>query len=110
MKGHTEFFKDVCDVLGYSRSRDAVRQHCKHAELLKGGDLPLLTESPYGITIIPESDLYRRIMRSNMFGAEMFQAWVTEEVLPEIGKDGGYISTRTSEGALSHVRDDRTED
>jgi prophage antirepressor-like protein len=83
--------KDVCDVLGYARSNDAVTAHCKHSDILKYGEIPYLEIPPRGLQIIPESDLYRLIMRSNMFEAEMFQAWVTEEVLPEIRQTGGYI-------------------
>jgi len=41
----------------------AVKQHCKHSKLLKGSEARHLTTSPYGITIIPESDLYRLILR-----------------------------------------------
>ena len=33
-------------------------------------------------TIIPESDVYRLIMRSKLPEAEQFQDWVCEEVLP----------------------------
>ena len=47
---------------------------------------------PRGVYVIHESDLYRLIMRSNMPDAERFQDWVTEEVLPQIRKTGGYIA------------------
>jgi anti-repressor protein len=84
--------KDVCDVLGYvNQSRD-VQRHCKYAKILKGTESVLLTDSPRGVSIIPESDLYRLIMRSNMPDAERFQDWVTEIVLPQIRKTGGYIA------------------
>lgn len=43
---------------------------------------------PYNI--IPESDVYRLVMRSNLPDAERFQDWVVEEVLPSIRKTGGY--------------------
>ncbi len=45
---------------------------------------------PRGEYIIPESDLYRLIMRSNMAEAERFQDWVVEEVLPQIRRTGSY--------------------
>jgi len=44
------------------------------------------------MTIIPESDLYRLIMKSQLDSAEKFQDWVCEEVLPTIRKTGGYVS------------------
>lgn len=45
---------------------------------------------------IPESDLYRLIMRSNLPSAERFQNWVVEEVLPQIRKTGSYSQTMTT--------------
>lgn len=32
----------------------------------QGGDSPPLTRSPFGITIIPEHDVYRLVMRSKL--------------------------------------------
>ena len=43
----------------------AVHQHCKYAKLFKQGDLPGLGIGPRGAYVIPESDLYRLIMRSS---------------------------------------------
>ena len=40
---------------------------------------------------IDEPNLYRCIFQSRKSEAEKFQAWVTEEVLPEIRKTGGYL-------------------
>ena len=40
--------------------------------------------------IIPESDVYRLIMRSKKAEAEAFQDWVTTEVLPSLRKTGEY--------------------
>lgn len=44
--------------------------------------------TPYNI--IPESDVYRLVMRSNLPGAVEFQDWVVEEVLPSIRRTGQY--------------------
>lgn len=82
---------EVAEILGYSRPRDAVADHCKHLKLFKGVDSARLTSSPRGITIIPESDVYRLIMRSKLPAAEQFEAWVTETVLPAIRQDGMYV-------------------
>jgi prophage antirepressor-like protein len=48
--------KDVCDILGYANSRDAVETHCKHASILKSSESLLLDVPSRGLTIIPESD------------------------------------------------------
>ena len=82
--------KDVAECLGFTHPQSAIIDHCNHAKVLKGGETPLLTSSPRGINIIPESDVYRLVMRSKLPAAEQFQTWVCEEVLPTIRKTGGY--------------------
>ena len=75
---------DVAKSLGYEKPNNAVNQHCKKVNKIscpKSGQ-------PYNI--IPESDVYRLIMRSNLPTAERFQDWVCEEVLPDIRKHGFY--------------------
>lgn len=78
--------KDVCETLGYKRPRDAVTQHCKgavkHRVLTSGGD--------QNVTFIPESDVYRLVMRSNLENAQQFQDWVCEDVLPSLRQTGSY--------------------
>ena len=78
--------KDVAFALGYVDTAYAVSTHCKGV-----GEMP--TPSAGGVQIvkiIPESDLYRLIMRSKLESAEKFQDWVVEEVLPAIRKNGSY--------------------
>lgn len=77
--------KDVAEALGYSNTRDAIRTHCKKANDFREAGNPTPKK------IIPESDVYRLIMRSNLPDAEKFQDWVVEEVLPTIRKTGGYL-------------------
>ena len=81
---------DVAVALGYVDPKQAVRDHCKYAELLKGVLSTPLTDSPRGIFVIPEADVYALIFRSNLPKAEEFRRWVYEEVLPSIRKTGSY--------------------
>jgi prophage antirepressor-like protein len=83
--------KEVCDILGYLNSRKAVKDHCKHAKLLRGNESLRLGFNPRGVTLIPESDLYRLTIQSKLPTAERFEEWVVEDVLPTIRKTGGYI-------------------
>lgn len=78
--------KDVAEVLGYEKPRNAISAHCKGA--LKQGLPSTSGEQEY--TIIPERDLYRLIMRSKLPSAEKFEEWVVGEVLPTIRKTGTY--------------------
>ena len=59
-------------------------------KILKGVESTGLTTSPRGVYIIPESDLYRLIIKSKLPGAEKFERWVMEEVLPTIRKTGRF--------------------
>lgn len=79
---------DIAKALGYERPNDAVNTHCKKVNKFSYGDMPQGAQ-PYNI--IPESDVYRLVMRSNLPDAERFQDWVVEEVLPSIRKTGGYV-------------------
>ncbi|WP_337431301.1 BRO family protein [Bilophila sp.] len=78
--------KDVAECLAYTNPLKAVRDHCKGVNetfIPSAGGRQL-------IKIIPESDVYRLVMRSKLPAAEQFQTWVCEEVLPSIRKTGGY--------------------
>lgn len=76
--------KDVAESLGYANSREAIRTHCKKANDFRE------ERNPTPMKIIPESDLYRLIMRSKLPEAERFETWVVEDVLPSIRKTGTY--------------------
>ena len=51
------------------------------------------------MAFIPEGDVYRLIVHSRMPGAERFEKWVFDEVLPMIRKTGGYMTASLLEQA-----------
>ena len=51
------------------------------------------------MTFIPEGDVYRLIVHSRLPGAERFEKWVFDEVLPMIRKTGGYMTASLLEQA-----------
>ena len=77
---------DVAKVLGYNDLDQAIRKHCK---MTKSYPVESTGQVRY-LKIIPESDVYRLIMRSKMPQAENFQDWVTTDILLSIHKQGGY--------------------
>ena len=79
---------DVCDILGYSNPRDAISKHCKAGGVAKR-DTPTKS-AVQEMTFINEPNLYRLIIKSRKPEAEPFEAWVFEEVLPQIRKTGKY--------------------
>ena len=87
-------------LLGYKYPKDAIRDHCKYPKLLRGEESTPLTNNPYGIKIIPESDFFRLVMRSQLPFAEEFQAWVFEEVLPSIRESGRYEPQPLTRGEI----------
>lgn len=89
--------KDVCDVLGYKNSRDALKKHVDEEDVrVANRDTSAGVRS---LNAINESGLYSLILRSNKSEAKEFKRWVTHEVLPAIRKDGGYIYTNGTESA-----------
>lgn len=80
--------KDVCDVLGYANSRDAITKLCRKAGVAKsdirsGGQ-------KREVACIDEGNLYRLIIKSTKKESEPFESWVCDEVLPSIRKTGTY--------------------
>ncbi|GAB1537074.1 hypothetical protein ADMFC3_27050 [Geovibrio sp. ADMFC3] len=80
--------KDVAEVLGYKDTTNAIKAHCRG--VVKHHPYEQRVSGSQPINIIPESDLYRLILRSKLPQAEAFQDWVTMEVLPSIRKTGKY--------------------
>lgn len=80
--------KDVATALGYKDTTNAIKQHCR------GVVKRHLTDSLGRDQIsnfIPEGDIYRLAAKSELPGAERFESWIFDEVLPSIRKNGGYI-------------------
>ncbi len=85
---------DVASLLGYANQRDAVATHCKAArkvDLNTVADRGGIRGNP-NVTVIPERDVYRLVLRSHLPAAEEFEDWVVGTVLPSIRKNGGYIA------------------
>ena len=93
---------DVAAMLGYSNRYDAINRHCKGVVKHEGVSITTnqygkSTEQKVEISFIPESDVYRLVMRSKLPEAEKFQDWVCEEILPAIRKTGGYMIAKEDE-------------
>lgn len=79
---------DVATALGYVNPRKAVIDHCKG---VTKRDTPT-SGGTQELSYINEGDVYRLIMRSKLPAAEKFEAWIMDEVIPSIRKNGGYIA------------------
>jgi len=92
---------DVATALGYSNTRDAVSRHCKGVVKC---DIPT-SSGIQNMSVIPEGDIYRLIIRSNLPSAEEFERWIFDEVIPSIRKTGGYNLPQTYADALRALAD-----
>ena len=80
---------DIARSLGYKNPSDATNKYCKRSTKTWGSD-SLGRQQEF--KVIPESDMYRLIIKSNLPQAERFEEWVMEEVLPTIRKHGMYAT------------------
>ena len=92
---------DVAKALGYVETAKAIRTHCKGVSEM---DIPT-NGGVQTMKIIPEGDIYRLIIRSQLPAAERFESWVFDEVIPSIRKTGGYHLPQTYSEALRALAD-----
>ncbi|EGQ3202785.1 phage antirepressor [Staphylococcus pseudintermedius] len=93
--------KDIAEILGYSKARNAI---AKHVDFEDKKDAPI--QGPLGgtqkMTIINESGLYSLIFSSKLDSAKRFKRWVTSEVLPAIRKHGIYATDSVIEQTIQN--------
>ena len=89
---------DTAKALGYKRPNDAITAHCKGTVKrrigvqtgMKADGSPAIQNMD--MLFIPEGDVYRLAAKSELPGADEFESWIFDEVLPSIRKTGGYIA------------------
>lgn len=84
--------KDVAVALGYKDPTNAIKKHCRSYGVAKRHPIVDQLGRDQEAVFIPEGDVYRLIAHSKLPGAERFESWVFDEVLPSIRKHGGYIA------------------
>lgn len=78
---------DIAKALGYTNTRKAITDHCK-------GVTKRYTPTAGGeqeLSFITEGDIYRLAARSKLPGADAFERWIFDEVIPSVRKNGGYL-------------------
>lgn len=97
--------KDIAEILGYAKSRNAIATHVdeedKTPALIQGG----CSTGSQTTTIINESGLYSLILSSKLPSAKKFKHWVTAEVLPSLRKHGAYFTAETLHKTMSDPRE-----
>ena len=105
--------KDLCDVLGYKRASDAVRQHVRSSDAAKYR-IARTVKNRFGVSegkvqnvlmnFVNESGFYALVLGSKLPSAVKFKDWVTSVVLPQIRKTGGYIPVKEGESEEETIR------
>lgn len=83
--------KDVAEILGYSKARNAIATHVDDDDK-KGAPIQGDLGGTQEMTVINESGVYALVFGSKLPSAKRFKHWVTSEVLPQIRKTGSYAT------------------
>ena len=105
--------KDLCDVLGYKRAYDTVKQRVRSSDTIKYS-VTRTVKNRYGecsgrgvvvqMIFVNESGFYALVLGSKLPSAVKFKDWVTSVVLPQIRKTGGYIPVKEGESEEETIR------
>ncbi|WP_291637958.1 phage antirepressor KilAC domain-containing protein [Clostridium sp.] len=90
---------DSAKALGYADAINAIKQHCKKDGVVKHHVIDSMGRTQQ-MNFITEGNLYRLISKSQLPGAEKFESWIFDEVLPTIRKHGAYMTTEKLEEVL----------
>lgn len=90
---------DVAKVLGYKKPNNAINAHCKHT--LKQGILDS-TGFEQPMNVIPMGDVIRLAVKSNLPGAEEFEEWIMDEVIPQLLLSGVYITESATQETIDY--------
>lgn len=90
--------KDVGEILGYSNTPKAIRDHIDNEDKLT--ERIVLSGQNRETILINESGLYSLILSSKLPKAKEFKHWVTSEILPSIRRHGAYMTADTIDKVL----------
>lgn len=79
---------DAANALGYKNQSDAISRHCRGVVKREVIDSLGRAQSTNFIT---EGDLCRLAAKSELPGADEFESWIFDEVIPAVLRNGGYI-------------------
>lgn len=80
---------DVAKALGYTNERKAVKDHCR-CVTKRDVPHPQSADKTIEVNVIPQGDIYRLIVKSQLPSAQKFESWIFDEVIPSIMQKGYY--------------------
>lgn len=81
--------KELCQSLGYSNMRDAIRRHVDNDDVVKHDSIDSRGRTQK-MTFVNESGIFALIFGSTLKQARQFKRWVTSDLLPTLRKTGRY--------------------
>jgi len=91
---------DVAKALGYANVRDAILRHCRWV-VKHDVPHPQSRSKTLEVNVIPQGDVVRLASHSELPGAEKFESWIYDEVIPSVLDHGAYMTEDTLEKALA---------
>lgn len=87
---------DVAKTLGYKEPHKAIVRHCRYG-MKRAIPHPQNPTKQLQVLTIPEGDVFRLIIHSELESAQKFESWVMDEVLPALRKKGYYSLNQRKE-------------
>lgn len=82
---------DVAKVLGYVNPHNAISKHCRWV-VKREVPHPQSKNKTLEVNVIPQGDVARLAAKSELPGADKFESWVFDDVIPSVLKHGMYAT------------------
>ncbi len=92
---------DVAKALGYTNTSKAINDHCRWVTKC---DIPhpQSKTKTLAVNVIPQGDIMRLAANSELPGAEKFESWVFDEVIPTVFRHGVYATENVIDDILNN--------
>lgn len=92
---------DVTKALGYTNSSKAIKDHCRWVTK-RYVPHPQSADKKIEVNIIPQGDVMRLAAKSELPGAEKFESWIFDDVIPTVLNHGIYAT----DSVINKILDD----
>lgn len=92
---------DVAKALGYVNDRDEISRHCRWA-VKHDIPHPQSKTKTLAVNVIPTGDVVRLTTSSELRGAEKFESWIFDEVIPSVLDHGIYATENVIDDIMNN--------
>lgn len=83
--------KDIAVALGYKNTNDAINKHCRGV-VKRDLPHPQNINKTIKLSVIPQGDIIRLAVKCPLEGADKFESWIFDEVIPSVLNNGMYAT------------------